>query len=73
MGNEPSVELETAGTVLQQQDMEHLWKIVLNRGNDKEGTGVCVFTRKPGVGTQADLCETGVEVYTSIMYSVLPS
>ena len=65
MGNESSSEMdESGGTVLQTQGEEDLWTLRLHRGPGGEGEGVCVFTRKPGDGAQAELCANAVEVWS---------
>ena len=65
MGNESSSEMdESGGTVLQTQGEEDLWTLRLHRGPGGEGEGVCVFTRKPGDGAQAEFCANAVEVWS---------
>lgn len=65
MGNGSSSELEMderSGVKLLTQGEEDVWTLHLQRGPEGEGEGVCVFSRKPGKGAQAELCKAAVEV-----------
>lgn len=67
MGNESSSEMaEGSGMMLQTQGEQDLWTLRLQRGPEGEGEGVCVFSRKPGKGAQAELCKAAVEVSTTV-------
>ena len=66
MGNETSVE-DIPGVRLLEQDADNLWTIIhQEEGEEEEGAGegeeVCLFTRVPGKGDQAELCRAGVNV-----------
>ena len=66
MGNEPSSDGERSdATCLQRQGDGNMWGV---RHSDAEGGPVCVFTRVPGSGSLAELCEGGVEVCVGSSY-----
>ena len=72
MGNETSVE-DIPGLSLQMQDADSLWTIIYQEeGEEEEGAGegqeVCLFTRVPEKGDQAELCRTGVNVRLIAVY-----
>ena len=72
MGNETSTVEEIPGVRLQIQDVDNLWTIVhQEEGEEEEGAGegqeVCLFTRVPGKGDQAELCKLGVNVCSLYM------
>lgn len=70
MGNESSTEMgDGRSTVLQSQGEKNLWTLELQReAEGGDGEGVCVFSRRPGKGPQAELCSAGVEVSHVFMW-----